>query len=201
MKRTAAVAAVIGLATGLGLGITGIAGAVDGKPSPRPHADRPHPGPGHPDRFPGPRGEKGRAGGIVTAVGADSITVARPRGSRTITLTDSTSYFDGKDPASKSVLRVGAVVRVRLVDPRAAKPVAKTVVVLPARLAGLVTKVDGSTLTIVDRDGFTRTIRSSQAGTVKVGQFVFAVGKVAADGTTLEARSLQVGRPKQHRHG
>jgi hypothetical protein len=199
MKRTAAVAAVVGLATGLGLGITGIAGAVGGTPTPspslRPHADRPHGGPD----MPGRRGFGGierlhgnRSGGIVTAVGANSITVALPRGSRTITVNSATTYFEGRAKATKGAVRVGEVVGIRLVDPGATTPVAKTVVVLPAHLAGLVTKVDGTTITIVDRGGFTRTIHATGTPAVKAGQFVAAVGTVDADGTTLDATSVRV---------
>jgi hypothetical protein len=214
MKRTAAVAAVVGLATGLGLGITGIAGAVGGTPTPspsqRPHVDRPH----GPPAMPGWRGFTGghrthgkRSGGIVTAVGSDSITVALPRGVRTVTLNGATTYFRGKDKATKAAVKVGEVVGITLVDPGATTPVAKTVVVLPAHLEGLVTKVDGSTITIVDHDGFTRTIHAASAPAVKAGQFVAAVGTVDADGTTLDAISVQVldgkgfAKPQKPKHG
>ena len=214
MKRTAAVAAVVGLATGLGLGITGIADAVGGTPTPspsqRPQTDRPH---GRPD-VPGWRGLGGgkalhgkRTGGIVTSVGASSITVALPGGSRTITLNAATTYFQGKDKATRGAVRVGEVVGIRLVDPGATTPVAKTVVVLPAHLAGLVTKVDGNTITIVDRGGFTRTIHVTSTPAVKVGQFVAAVGTVDADGTTLDATSVRVldgkglAKPRKPKHG
>jgi hypothetical protein len=194
MKRTTAVAGVVGLATGLGLGITGIAGAVDSKPTPEPKmsADRPHP------RLDALRQDKKKhKGGLVTAVTATSVTVATPRGSKTIALDAATRYFVGKNAASHAALHVGEVVGITLTDPAAL--VAKRVVVLPAHLRGLVTEIDGTTLTIVDRDGFTRTIRTTGAVTVKKGQFVVAVGTVDADGTTLDATSVQVLK-KRARH-
>src|SRR4051794_41075257 len=104
MKRTAAVAAVVGLATGLGLGITGIAGAVGGGPSPAPatSSDRPHP------QLKAFRHDRQKhRGGVVTAVTPTSLTVATPRGSQTVTTDDSTKYFVGRQAATRAAVRVG----------------------------------------------------------------------------------------------
>lgn len=202
-------AASFGLALGLGLGITGIAGAV-GSPGPAPstgthdrdkgdHHGRDR-GPGFGKGFPGMRGGPGgpgfrgegrHAGGLVTAFTASSLTVATPSGPKTFGRDAKTTYAVGKDARTASVLAVGKVVMVELVDPSAAKPVAERITVVPAHLAGVVTKVEGSTVTIVDRDGFTRAIHVSGTPTAKVGDFVLAVGSVGADGTTLEATELR----------
>jgi hypothetical protein len=122
-------------------------------------------------------------------------------------LTSSTTYYSGQTKATEAILSVGDIVGVRLADPKAASPVAAVVTVLPAHLAGFVTKIDGSTITIVDASGFTRTIRTSssttyekdgipaKAGAVTVGALVRAVGAVDADGTTLDATQVSVGTP------
>ena len=140
-RRIAIATGAAGLVAGLALGVTGLASAASGTPTPTAatgaaapqagtHMDGDHrrgPGRGH-----GPDGR----GGLVTAVAADSITVDTPRGSKTISLDSSTTYYDGKTKATKAVLAAGEIVGVRLVDPAAAKPVAKVVVVRPAHVEG-----------------------------------------------------------------
>ena len=63
------------------------------------------------------------------------------------------------------------------------------------------------TITITDHSGFTRTIRTSatttyekdgvaaKASDITVGALVRAVGEVDADGTTLDATKVSVGKP------
>ena len=210
LKRWSLVAGTAGLVGGLALGVTGFASAADPTPTPSAGVDRQdgaHPfdkGPGH-----GPKQGRGlgRAGGLVTAVSASSVTVRTPGGTKKIGLTGSTTYYAGPTKATKAILSVGDIIGVRLADPKAASPVATVVTVLPAHLAGFVTKVDGSTITVVDESGFTRTIRTSSSTTyekdgatasssaVTVGTFVRALGTVDSDGTTLDATRVSTGVP------
>ena len=158
-------------------------------------------------------GERGGGGGLVSAISSSSLTVRTPHGAKTVGLNDSTAFYDGKEKATRAAVHVGDLVHVRLADPRATSPVAATVVVLPAHLAGWVTAKDGDVLTITDHDGFTRTIRTSSAtkvtkdgadsslAAVTVGSFVRALGDVADDGTTLNAKRIVLGEPKKGPRG
>lgn len=214
--RWAVSAGAVGLIAGLGLGATGLAAASSSSPGPaEAAADERRPGG---DRF-GAKQLRKRVGpaGLVSAISATSLTVRTPAGTRTVTLNDSTAFYDGADRASATAVQVGEVVHVRVADPQADRPVATVVRVRPAQLAGWVTKVDGTRLTITDHDGFTRSISTSGSTAftkdgqdsalsgITVGAFVRAVGSVAEDGSTLEAKKVATGRPERmgrlHRPG
>lgn len=205
-----------GLVGGLALGVTGLAQAAD--PSPDTSS-----GPGQVlrekmhDRMGMPGGRmdrpmRGGYGGLVTAIDGDSITVRTPRGTETLGLTGSTTYYEGPTRATRSAVDTGEVVHVRVIDPQATKKVAAVVTVVPAHLGGWVTAVSDSTITITDHNGFTRTIRTSSSTTylkdgqtatrsaVKVGTMVRAVGEVASDGTTLQASRVATGSPAEGDH-
>jgi hypothetical protein len=80
-------------------------------------------------------------------------------------------------------------------------------------IGGTVLTVDGSTVTVRDRDGFTRTIRlgdgatvtkddaSSSASAITKGVWIEASGTVDADGTTLDATEVRIGQPAGPRGG
>lgn len=211
--RWAVAAGSAGLAAGLALGVSGFATAAS--PSPSPSSSTP----GTADRpFGGMRGMMGdRMGdrgmhlrgtnGLVTSVGSDSLTVQTPDGAKTVALTSSTTYYVGRTAATKSAVTVGKVVHVRLADPGAATPVAAVVRVVPAHIAGWVAAVDGSTITLTDISGFTRTVTTSGTTTyvkdgatatssiVAKGAFVRAIGTVGSDGTTLDATRVATGLP------
>ena len=215
-RRIAIATGAAGVVAGLALGVTGLASAAGSSPTPTsanaaaiapktsPDGDGRH-GPG---RMHG-HGPGGR-GGLVTSVAGDTVTVDTPRGTQTITLNASTTYYDGQTKATRSVLATGEIIGVRLVDPAAAKPVAKEIAVLPAHVEGWVAKVDGATITLTDPAGFTRTVTTSSAtayrkdgaaGTaaeVEAGVFIRAAGKVAGDGTTLTASRIGTGAPGRH---
>jgi hypothetical protein len=75
------------------------------------------------------------------------------------------------------------------------------------RIGGEVLSVSGSTVTVRDPEGFTRTIRlgddvtvtkdgaASDVAAVVQGEHIDATGQVASDGTTLDATAVTVGRP------
>lgn len=208
-KRLAVAAGAAGLLGGLALGATGLAGAVSPSPTPTgPQAGAPERGGPPPGRMGWRmREHRGGAGGLVAAVSESSLTLRTPAGTKTIGLTAATVFYDGKDKATQAAVKVGEIVHVRLVDPRATTPVAAVVRVLPAHLEGWVTSVSGDTITITDHDGFTRTIRTSDGtavtkdgadsslAAVTVGSFVGALGDVDAAGTTLDAKRIVLGRP------
>jgi hypothetical protein len=199
-----------GLVAGVALGVTGFANAASPSPSPSTSPDLKQ---RFMDRHSTPFGgnfkdhQRGGYGGLVTAIDSDSLTVRTPQGTETIGLTSSTAYYVGRDKVSRTAIAKGAVVRVRLADPRATKKVATVVSVLPAHLEGWVTKVDDSSFTITDPSGFTRTINTNGSTTyakdgatatrsaITVGTLVRAIGKVDSDGTTLDATQVAVGRP------
>ena len=206
-----------GVVAGVALGVTGLAGAASPSPSPSPgqaqpdlkqRFDRHGPGMGF-----GHRGMMGGYGGLVTAIDSDSLSLSTPRGSETVALDGSTTYYVGKTKATRSAIGKGDVVHVRVADPSATKKVATVVTLAPARLGGWVTKVDSDTITLTDHDGFTRTVRTSGSTTylkdgasatrsaVTVGAMVMAVGKVDDNGTTLDADQVSVGMPKLGGHG
>lgn len=214
--HVAVAAGTAGLLGGLALGITGIATAADGAGSTTRTAAAPapmHDGMGPMGgRHMGPGGRGGMHGqhgngGLVTAVDADSLTFRTADGTKTVALTGSTTFYEGPTKATRDAVDVGDVVGVRLVDPAASSPVAAVVHVRLAHVAGWVTAVEGSTLTVKDLDGFTRTIRTSSAtawyddgdeassSIARVGTLVRAHGTVASDGTTLEATRVATGTP------
>jgi len=212
--HVAVAAGTAGLLGGLALGITGIATAADGAdPAPRSAAAPMHDGMGPMGgRHMGPGGRGGMhglhgSGGLVTAVDADSLTFRTGDGTKTVTLTGSTTFYEGPTKATRDAVDVGDVVGVRLVDPAASSPVAAVVHVRLAHVAGWITAVDGSTVTLKDLDGFTRTVRTSSAtdwyddgeeassSIARVGTLVRAHGTVASDGTTLEATRVATGTP------
>ncbi|HUR14027.1 MAG TPA: DUF5666 domain-containing protein [Mycobacteriales bacterium] len=211
ISRTHAALGTAGLVAGLALGATGLAQAADPSPGPdvtqrvRPFLDHHKGGMPFGGRMKGEH--RGGYGGLVTAIDGDSLTLRTPRGSETVALTGSTTYYDGKTKATRSAVSRGDVVRVRLADPRATKKVAAVVTVVPAHLVGWVTAVSSSTLTITDLDGFTRTIRTSASTTyvkdgstaarsaMTVGTLVRAAGEVGDDGTTLDATRVATGHP------
>lgn len=200
--KLAVAAGAAGLLGGLALGATGLAGAA----SPDPTPTQPTTGQAVPHQEDGPE-HRGGAGGLVSAISSSSITVRTPNGTKTVAVNDSTTYYDGKTATSRSAISVGDIVRIRVVDPKAASPVAASVTVVPAHLGGWVTKVDGSDFTITDHDGFTRTIHTTSVTTVTkdgapstlsavtVGTFIRALGEVASDGTSLDASRIELGAP------
>lgn len=209
-RRLATTAGAAGLIAGVALGATGLASAAGSSPTPTPATGAkpaaPSGGPQgrHPGR-PGGPGGPGMQEAVVVSVTSSTLEVATPRGTRTISLTDKTKYFQGPDSSNFATLGKNELVRVQLVDRSAAKPVAAEVHVLPAHLEGYVTAVTGGTLTVLDQGGFSRTVLTSLATKVQkdgasgkltdiaVGSFVRASG--TAQGSDLQAAHLATGRP------
>lgn len=209
--RWAVTAGSAGLAAGLALGVTGLSSAASPSPSPDTKAKQRLDRPFKDFRHELKRGMRGE-GGLVSSISGNTLTVRTHGGTKTVTLNGSTTYYTGQTKASKSAVHVGDVVHVRLVDPKATKPVAAVITVLPAHLDGWVTKVDGSTIIVTDPGGFTRTITTSgsttyvkdgataTASAITVGTFIRAVGQVDDNGTSLDATRIATGHPAKGEH-
>lgn len=201
-------AAGTGLAAGLALGVTGLASAsTPSATSASPHAGSAAHG-AHGQNGQHGKDKAGRGGELVTSVSGDTITLDTPRGVKTVSVNSATVYKHGAAKATLADVKPNEIVRVQLVDPKAANGVAKTITIEIAHVAGYVTAVNGSTVTITDRGGFTRTVQESSAtvyrdagaaGTtseVTVGKFIRAEGNVDPNGTTLDATRISTGRAK-----
>lgn len=148
--------------------------------------------------------KSGGTGGYVSAVSATSVTVAQWNGTTTVfTLTPTTTYSEGKTATTIASLVVGD--RVLIQTATGAPTTATAVTIELAELFGKVTTVSGSTISIADFQGFTRTIVVSPTTTytsggapgtfadVTVGSKIVASGTIDANGTSLDALSIVVG--------
>lgn len=80
-------------------------------------------------------------------------------------------------------------------------------------IGGTVVTVSGSTVTVTDRDGFTRTIEladdatvtkdgaASQVSAITAGEHIEATGTVDSNGTTLDATAVTIGQPTPPKGG
>jgi len=210
-RLVAVTAAGTGLAAGLLLGVTGLASAAPTSGStttaasggPAQHAGK-HGGKGHREGR-----EHHRAGALVTAVNGNTLTLDTPRGVQTVTLAAATRYQHGAAADALADVHAGEIVQVALVDPTATSPVAKTVRIELAHEAGYVHSANGSTVTIIDGNGFTRAVQENPTTSyrtngatgspsdVTVGRFIRVQGNVDANGATLNASKIAVGMGKR----
>jgi hypothetical protein len=144
-------------------------------------------------------------GGDVTAVTSTSVTIELWGGSSaTFTLTPTTTYSEGSTSTTTSPLVVGDRVRIGLSS--TSSTTAASVTIELAELYGTVKSVSGDTILITDPQGFTRTILVSSATTYShggsltdavAGAKIFAQGTVDANGTSLDALTIDVGTAGQ----
>lgn len=156
-----------------------------------------------------PRPGRGAGRGVVTNVGSNSLTVRNNAGtSRTYQLTSSTTIHRGPEQTIKlSDLRSGDRVNVRTASDSASDNTAVDIDQHLAHLDGIVSDVSGPAVTITDHDGFRRVIHlqdsttyrssgaSSSRSAVVTSKQVRAQGRVASDGTSLDASSVEVSNP------
>ena len=213
-RRLPTVLLTVAAAGGLAAGGYGIASAASPTPSPSsssPSSSGPSsasptasPSTDRPDRAMwGGRGSQGR----VTAVGTSSITVTSDSGTTTVYRTDAaTTVHQGRDrTVALSTVRIGDLVHVSA--PAASGSTAATATDIDVRLPrldGTVTSVGSGTITIRDRQGFTRTIVTSTStayakdGTaatsaaVTTGVRLASQGRVDTNGTSLDATRVDV---------
>jgi hypothetical protein len=202
-----------GLVAGIALGVTGVASAsTNTATSPAQLASASVAGqPQHGKHRDGE--DRHGAGDLVTAVSGNTLTLDTPAGVKTVTVTPATVYRRGMGTASLADVKLNEIVRVRFVDPTATALVAKSVWIELARADGYVTAVNGTSFTLIGRDGFARTVQESSttvyrnagaAGSpteVTVGKLIRAEGNVDANDTTLDATRIGTGIPPKKMPG
>lgn len=172
-------------------------------------------GPGGPGRGPGGPGGPGHGpGGTITALGANSITIQRPDGTtQTVTTNSSTTYTRDGQTSSASALATGEHVGIRPTAPPSTSSgststpstvTAAAVNIMDPSVHGTVQSVSNNVLTIVDDQGFWRTVNLSASTTyTNNGQSatqsaltqsakVVAFGSVDSNHTSLDATSVAV---------
>ena len=155
-------------------------------------------------------GRQGRGGLVVTGVNGNSIT-ATGRGSQAITVTVSatTAYTEAGQSASLSDVTPGVDIAVQGTRASNTAITATAVYIILPSEAGVVTAVNGSTLTITGFDGATRTInvtdstRYQSAGqtsgiglsNIATGTAIVAQGTIDTNGAlTAKVVTIQVPR-------
>ena len=147
----------------------------------------------------------GHGGVTITAISGNAISLATGDGwTRTITVDSGTTYAKGSATIALADLKVGDQVGFRQTkETDGSYTIDKVAVILP-HLGGLVTAVDGSTITVAQRDGTTGTIKVSGDTTymvagatatladVKVGMVLMAEGTANSDGS-LTAAAVRAG--------
>jgi hypothetical protein len=145
--------------------------------------------------------------GTVTAVGTDTITITLRDGtSQTIRTTGSTAYHLEKVDGKRSDVSVGSAIVASGEKAADGSLTAGSVWVRLPRVAGTVTAIDGSTITLSRRDGTTVTIHAGSAATIKVagvanaklsdittGMAIVVEGTQRADGS-IDARAIGAGK-------
>jgi hypothetical protein len=145
--------------------------------------------------------------GLVTAVTATSVTVKSYDGTiSTFTITPTTTFSEGSTTTTASSLVVGD--RVEVSASSTLPTTAIKINVNLVRFFGTVTAVSPTTITISDRQGFTRTVVvgptttyldagvASTLSAVTVGSVVVAQGVVDANLASLDATSVMIGIAK-----
>ena len=145
--------------------------------------------------------------GNVSAVTSSSVTVlGSDNTSTTLTITPTTTFFEGSTPVTAAALVVGE--RVDITRLNTSLTTAVKINIEVATLTGIVTSVSGNVITITGGEGFTRTIDVSSATTyseggtavtlssVIVDAKIVAHGIVASNQTTLDALTVSLTAPK-----
>ena len=153
---------------------------------------------------PGLRGF-GHGGVTITAISGNDISLATGDGwKRTITVDSGTTYAKGGATIALADLKVGDQVGFKQTkETDGTYTIDKILVILP-HLGGLVTAIDGSTITVAQRDGTTATIKvtgdtiykvagaDATLADVKVGMVLMAEGTENSDGS-LTASVVRAG--------
>lgn len=147
----------------------------------------------------------GHGGVTITAINGNDISLATGDGwTRTITVDSGTTYAKGGTTIALADLKVGDQVGFRQTrETDGSYTIDKLAVILP-HLGGLVTAIDGSSITVARRDGTTATIKVTGDTTykvagadatladVKVGMVLMAEGTENSDGS-LTAAAVRAG--------
>jgi Domain of unknown function (DUF5666) len=152
----------------------------------------------------------GASGWVTASPNVTTLSVRDARGTvHSFAVNSSTKYvYADRSAATAANATPGRVVTVSATRPTTsgANPVAQRVVIALAQVGGEVTSNTAGVLTVADNQGFTRTIDTSSSttckkgrstvacGSIAAGTVIEAVGKVAANGTTLDATRVSSAR-------
>ena len=165
----------------------------------------------------GPDGRGGHIGfgGItITAISGNNISLETADGwTRTITVDSGTTYSKSGATIGLSDLKVGDQIGFRQTHETSGTWTIDSVVVILPHAGGAVTKIDGSTITVTQRDGTSATIKVNGQTTysvngtdgaalsdVKVGMFLVAEGTKNSDGslTATQVKAAAAGTFEGH---
>lgn len=144
-------------------------------------------------------------GGDVTAVTSSSVTVATSTGSLTYFITATTTVTDQRPGAKSESLSLGE--NVRVVPSPTDSSVAASITIVPATIGGRVSAITGNTISVTDTQGVTATIQvnadtafaktgaNASITDVRVGSFIFAIGRFGTSPSTLDATTVGIGTP------
>lgn len=161
----------------------------------------------------GPGMGHGFGGITITAISGSSISLETADGwTRTITADSGTTYSKSGTTIALGDLKVGDEIGFRQTRESNGTYTIDSIAVILPHLGGEVTAVDGSTITVKQRDGTTATIEVTGSTTytvagadakladVKVGMFLVAEGTKNADGS-LTASDVHAGTPGERGPG
>lgn len=147
-----------------------------------------------------------RTGQVWTVTSVSGATIAaraRNGATFTITTTSATTFKEAGSTVALSAVQANEHIRVLGIRNQAAKTIqAKSVVIVLPSLTGVVTAVNGSTLTVTGRNAVRSTItlggtakieqagQSATAQAISVGSLVTAQGTVGSDGTFTALRVI-----------
>lgn len=167
-------------------------------------------GPGGPG---GPGFGHGFGGITITAISGSNISLTTADGwTRTVTVDSGTTYSKSGGMIALGDLKVGDKIGFRQTRETDGSFTIDSVAVILPHLGGEVTAVDGSTITVKQRDGSSATINVTGTTTyqvagaagaladVKVGMFLMAEGTLNSDGS-LAATAVRAGTPGDHGPG
>lgn len=147
-----------------------------------------------------------RVAGVVTTVGASSLTLtARDGMPQTITVDGNTRYVKGNQPGAFSDIKPGTVVAVEGTANGDGSLTARRIRIVLPRVAGRITAVNGSTLTVTDIWGMAHTVvvlpgatyatpgnPAAAPATPSAGMGIVAQGALESDGKTLDAQRILI---------
>jgi len=161
----------------------------------------------------GPGLGRGFGGISITAISGSSISLATADGwTRTITVDSGTTYTKAGATIALGDLKVGDSIGFRQTHETTGSWTIDSVAVIQPHLGGEVTAIDGSTITVKQRDGTSGTIKVTGSTTynvagaaakladVKVGMFLVAEGTKNADGS-ITASTVRAGTAGDHGPG
>jgi hypothetical protein len=154
---------------------------------------------------PGDHGGPGRGGATITAITGSNISLTTADGwTRTITVDSGTTYAKGGATIALGDLKVGDEIGFRETKEADGSYTIDSVAVILPHAGGEVTAINGSTITVKDRDGTSVTITVTGTTTyqvagataalsdIKVGMFLVAEGTQNSDGS-LAATMVRAG--------